>query len=220
MVENTAIQEHASDSSNEKDLARAAQKGDINAFNELVLIYQNAIYNLACRLLDDEDAAEDVTQNTFVAAYRNLPSFRNGSFRGWLYRIATNACYDELRSRKRHPTVSLEYEDDDEERYLPAYDYPGSGISPEKAYETRELDRIIQESLNQLDPGQRAIITLVDIQSIDYLEASQALGIPLGTVKSRLVRSRRRLRELLERQQVSATVRSSRHPVDLPISHL
>ena len=96
-------------------LISAAQNGDLEAFNQLVLDFQDQIYNYVVRMLDDPDLAEDVTQNVFLTAYLNLPKFRNGSFRGWLYRISTNACYDELRRRKRHPTVSIEYENSNEE---------------------------------------------------------------------------------------------------------
>src|SRR5512143_282723 len=89
------------------DLVLAAQKGDLESFNQLVLSYQDRIFNLAVRILGDVDLAEDITQNTFLSAYRCLPRFRNGSFHSWLYRIATNACYDEYRRRKKHPVMSL-----------------------------------------------------------------------------------------------------------------
>src|SRR5512135_416087 len=86
---------------NEADLVLAAQKGDLDAFNQIVLSYQDRIFALASRILGDQDSAEDITQNAFLTAYLNLPRFRNGSFRNWLCRIATNACLDELRRHKR-----------------------------------------------------------------------------------------------------------------------
>lgn len=179
------------------DLVVAAQQGDLEAFNRIVLLYQDRIYALALRILGDGDSAEDITQNTFLAAYRNLPLFRNGSFRSWLYQIATNACYDEFRRLKRHPALPLEYEEDAEEKILPHYDSPNPGVLPEREVERHEVEQVIQQALNQLDADQRAVVLLVDLQDFDYQETAQILGIPLGTVKSRLTRGRLRLRHLL-----------------------
>src|SRR5512146_2182130 len=114
----------------EVDLVMAAQKGDLEAFNQLILRYQERVFNLCVRILGDDDSAENVTQDTFLIAYRSLGRFRNGSFRSWILRIATNACYDVLRYRKRHPVRSLEYEDDAEERYFPLYDLPERDTHP------------------------------------------------------------------------------------------
>jgi RNA polymerase sigma factor (sigma-70 family) len=182
---------------NEADLVLAAQKGDLQAFNQIVLLYQDRIFNQALRLLRDEDSAEDITQNTFLTAYRCLPGVRIGSFRSWLFRVCTNACYDELRRRKRRPVSSLGYEDEADERLLPPYDWPDSNTLPEKESERHELERIIHQALNRLVPDQRAVVVLVDLQGFDYLEAAQVLGVPVGTVKSRLARARLRLHHLL-----------------------
>jgi len=182
---------------NEADLVLAAQKGDLEAFNQLVLSYQDRIFNLAARILGDNDLAEDITQNTFLTAYLNLPRFRNGSFRSWLYRIATNLCYDVHRRHKRYPVLSLENEVLAEERILPLHDFSGSSIMPEMEVERRELEQVIQQALNRLDADQRTIIVLIDQQDFDYAEAAQILRIPIGTVKSRLARARLRLRQLL-----------------------
>lgn len=95
-------------------IARALE-GDLEAFNQLVLAYQDSAYNLAYRMLNDPDAAADVTQSAFIAAYRSLKTYRGGSFRAWVLRMVTNACYDELRRRKRRPTVALEPLNRDEE---------------------------------------------------------------------------------------------------------
>lgn len=182
---------------NNESLVRSAQKGDLDAFNQLVLLYQDRIFNLAARILGDVDLAEDITQNTFLSAYRCLPRFRNGSFHSWLYRIATNACYDESRRRKKHPLMSLEYEDDVAERLLPLYNVSSHGILPKKEYERHEMEQVVQQALNQLDADQRAVIVLVDLQEFDYQEAARILGVPIGTVKSRLARGRSRLQQFL-----------------------
>jgi len=131
---------------NEADLVSVAQKGDLEAFNRLVLSYQDKIFTLAVRILGDEDSAKDITQNTFVSAYLKLHRFRNGSFRSWLYRIATNACYDEFRRHKRHPILSFEDEDDAEERLSPPYDFSGPSILPEKEFERRELEHVVHQA--------------------------------------------------------------------------
>src|SRR5690349_2565274 len=95
-------------SNEEQRLVEAGQRGDVEAFNQLVRLYESRVYNLCYRMLGDADAAADVTQDTFISAYRNLGKFRGGLFRSWLLRIATNACYDALRARKRRPATSLQ----------------------------------------------------------------------------------------------------------------
>lgn len=184
-------------SSNEADLVVASQKGNLEAFNQLVLDYQDRIYSLAARILGDNDLAGDITQNTFLTAYLNLPRFRNGSFRSWLYRIATNACYDEFRKHKRYTVLSIENEDIAEERLLPLYDFSGTSNLPEAEYERQDLEQTVQQALNRLEVDQRTVVVLIDQQDLDYREAAHALKIPVGTVKSRLARARWRLRQLL-----------------------
>jgi RNA polymerase sigma factor (sigma-70 family) len=181
----------------EVKLIFASQKGNLDAFNQLVLHYQGMIYNLAVRILGDSDAADDITQETFLTAYLNLPRFRNGSFRSWLYRIATNACYDVLRLHKRHPVLSVEKEIIEEQKFLPLFNTHGYNAIPEVEYERHELAHIIQDALSQLELGQRMVVVLVDLQDFDYQETAKILGIPVGTVKSRLTRGRIKLRQLL-----------------------
>ena len=187
----------SSNNEREAELVRVAQRGDVEAFNQIVLTYQDRIYSLGARLLDDIDAADDITQDTFLTAYLNLPRFRNGSFRSWIYRIATNLCYDVLRRRKRYPVLPLVDKETNEEKLLPLYDFASYSASPEKEFEKHELEQVIQDALTQLDPDQRTVVVLVDMQEFDYREAADVLKIPIGTVKSRLARARLRLRQLL-----------------------
>jgi len=182
----------------EVDLVLFAQKGDVEAFNHLVLAYQDRIYSLTARILGDYDLAEDLTQHTFMTAYTNLPRFRNGSFRSWLYRIATNACYDELRRRKRHPVSSIEDEIASEEKILPLYDFSATSVLPETELERHEMALVVQHALDQLDVDHKAVVVLVDQQDLDYQQAADVLGVPVGTVKSRLARARQKLRQLLD----------------------
>jgi RNA polymerase sigma-70 factor (ECF subfamily) len=181
----------------ETALILSARQGDLDAFNQLVLEYQDRIYNLAVRILGDDYGAEDITQNTFLKAYLELPRFRNGSFRSWLYQIATHACYDVYRQYKRHPVVSMGNKDLEEERISSLDDFSSSSQFPEIELERHELARIVQRALNQLQIDQRTVVILVDQQEFDYREAAKVMGIPVGTVKSRLARARMRLHQIL-----------------------
>lgn len=175
-----------------------AVHGDLDAFNRLILAYQDMAYNLAFRMLSDEAAAEDATQTAFISAYRNLTTYRGGSFKAWVMRMVTNTCYDELRRRHRRPTVPLEptNPEDDEEVESPSWLADGNP-SPEEQIETQELEAAIQHCIQDLPEEFRAIVVMVDVQGFDYAEASQAVGKPLGTIKSRLARARLRLRDCL-----------------------
>jgi RNA polymerase sigma-70 factor (ECF subfamily) len=183
-------------------LALAAQKGDLNAFNTLVLAHQETAYNLACRLLNDPDSAQDITQNAFIAAYRNIKQYRGGSFRAWLLRIVTNACYDELRRYKRHPNLPLEPVTDDPEGEIesPAWMKDDDPL-PEEVYEASELDQVIQNCLNGLPEEFRTVVVLVEMEGLDYEEAALSLNKPSGTIKSRLARARLRLRDCLQKSK-------------------
>jgi RNA polymerase sigma-70 factor (ECF subfamily) len=183
---------------NEIALIQAAQRGDLNSFNRLVLTYQEMVFGLAYRMIGESEAVEDATQEVFISAFRNLGSFRGGSFKAWLLRITTNACYDELRRRKRRPTTPLEpFDEDEQEIESPAW-LADPGESPEEAAARAELNLAIQRCLSGLPPEFRSIVLMVDVQGLDYTEAAQAIGKRLGTVKSRLARARLRMRDCLK----------------------
>jgi len=187
----------------ELGLIHDAQKGDVNAFNRLVLEYQTLAYNVAYRIMADDDAAADATQEAFISAYKHIDSYRGGSFRGWLMRIVTNACYDELRRRKRRPAVSLEElttnadgEETDSDALLASTDE-----LPEDRTQRKELAAALQNCLNSLPDDMRTVTVLSDVQGLDYAEIAEATGVALGTVKSRLSRARARLRNCLQAVQ-------------------
>ncbi len=177
----------------------AARQGDLDAFNALVLHYQELVFNVAFRILTDAAAAEDASQTAFLSAYRHLPEFRGGSFRAWLLRMVTNTCYDELRRRKRRPTTPLEPLDnqDGEEIESPAW-LADDGPGPEELVDQKELEHAIQHCLDDLPADFKVVVVLVDVEGLDYLEVSQSVGKPLGTIKSRLARARLRLRDCLQ----------------------
>jgi RNA polymerase sigma-70 factor (ECF subfamily) len=181
----------------EAALISAAKTGDLNAFNSLVLSYQDMLYNQAYRMMGEPEYAADATQEAFISAYKNLRSYRGGSFRAWLLRIVTNACYDELRRRQRRPTTSLEPLDDGGDEIESPQWLADPGETPEDSLERAELSTAIQRCLNDLPPDFRSIVVLVDVQGMDYTEAALAIGKPVGTVKSRLARARTRLRDCL-----------------------
>jgi RNA polymerase sigma-70 factor (ECF subfamily) len=178
-------------------LIQAAIKGDLDSFNHLVLAYQDLVYNQAFRMIGEEESADDATQNTFISAYKHLKSFRGGSFKAWLLRIVTNACYDELRRRKRRPTVPLEPMDEDGEEVESAKWMVDPVDQPEEQVQQAELQRAIQHCLDELPSDFRATVIMVDVQGLDYFEAASAAGKPIGTIKSRLARARLRLRDCL-----------------------
>lgn len=182
----------------EAQLITYALDGDLDAFNRLVLAHQEKAFNLAYRMLNDEAAAEDATQTAFISAYRNLSSYRGGSFRAWVMRMVTNTCYDELRRRHRRPTVPLEplNTEEDEEIESPAW-LADDDLSPEEQVESRELEKAISHCIQGLPEEFRAVVVMIDVQGYDYAEVSEAIGKPLGTIKSRLARARLKLRDCL-----------------------
>jgi RNA polymerase sigma-70 factor, ECF subfamily len=183
---------------------RAARSGGVDAFNLLVEQHQRQVYNVCYRTLGNAEDAADATQEAFLGAYRGIGSFRGAAegFRPWLLRIAVNACYDQLRRRKRRPAESLEglspSRDSDEETGV-ADRVPDPAPGPEHEALTSETARGIEVALARLSPDQRLTVVLCDVQGLSYEEAAQVMSVELGTVKSRLSRARAQLRDLLEK---------------------
>lgn len=183
----------------EKALIDAARRGDVGSFNQLVLSYQSMAYNLAYRILSDRDAAADATQDAFLSAFKAMGKFRGGSFKAWLLRIVTNACYDQLRLKQRRPATSL-----DALLVLepaPVQSLTDPGESPEEYAVRQELRGAIQVGIGILPPEQRIALVLSDVQGLSYQEIAEVTGASLGTVKSRLSRARSKLRDFLLEQR-------------------
>ena len=177
-------------------LIQQAQGGDLEAFNALVLRHQDRLFTITYRIMGEGDSAADMAQDAFLTAYRKLDTYRGGSFKAWLARIATNLCYDELRRRKRRPADYIE-------------DLPGSDLddgpplpaetpSPEQVAQQGELNRALQDCINGLKDDQRVVLVLSDVQGLSYQEIAESAGITLGTVKSRLSRARLAVRRCLQ----------------------
>jgi len=182
----------------EKALVAAAQRGELPAFNQLVLQYQSLAYNVAYRIMGDADAATDATQDAFFKAYRALRDYRGGSLKAWLLRIVTNTCYDMLRAQQRRRTTSL-----DDLAVAPehAWQMVSRSEGPEEHALRQELGQAIQIGMATLPTDQRTAVILSDIQGLSYQDIAEVMGCSLGTVKSRLSRGRARLRDILLQQQ-------------------
>jgi RNA polymerase sigma-70 factor (ECF subfamily) len=194
-----------------KDWIELARQGDLEAFNQLVNAYQDVVFNQAYRLLGDRQDAEDVTQKAFLAAYHKFSQFRGDSFRAWILKIVTNLCMDELRRRKSHPNLPLEPVGEDGEEFdSPAW-LVDSSISPEEYAERSELRSALQRCLDRLPDEYRTAVVLVDVQGIDYAEAASILGVPVGTLKSRLARGRAKMllawQNQVERREKADTIK-------------
>jgi len=172
----------------------AAQKGDVNAYNQLVIAYQQLAYNVAYRGLGDDERASDATQDAFLRGYRAIETFHGGSFKAWILRITTNACYDLLRATKRRRTTSIDdlVEDDEHSGLLEDDQEP-----PEDYVQRLDLNAAIQAALATHPEDQRAVVILSDIQGLNYAEIAEATMVSLGTVKSRLSRARSKMRDYL-----------------------
>lgn len=183
---------------NEQALITDAQNGSLDAFNTLVLHYQDSVFNTALRILGDEDQAADASQDAFISAFKSISSFRGGSFKAWLMRTVTNACYDELRRRKRRPTTPLEPDTDDGEEMDSPRWIADPGMTPDQQAEADEVEHAIQHCLDNLPLEFKTVVVMADIQGMDYTEVASSIRVPLGTIKSRLARARLRLRECLQ----------------------
>ena len=183
---------------NEQALITDAQNGSLDAFNTLVLHYQDSVFNTALRILGDDDLAADATQDAFISAFKSITTFRGGSFKAWLMRTVTNACYDELRRQKRRPTTPLEPDTDDGEEMDSPRWLADPNMTPDQKAEADELEHALQHCLNNLPLEFKSVVVLADIQGMDYSEVAIAVRVPLGTIKSRLARARLRLRECLQ----------------------
>jgi RNA polymerase sigma-70 factor, ECF subfamily len=200
LVEMTKNTEPTPIEMDEQAIIHAAQHGDVAAFNQLVRAYQAQVYRTAYHVLGDAAAAEDAVQDAFVSAYKHIRSYRGGSFKGWLLRIVTNACYDQLRVKKRRPTASLDALLLDADNPAPGID-PAAPESPQEFAERQELAATIQRGLAILPADQRMTIVFVDIEGFSYEQAADAMQTNVGTVKSRLSRARSALRDFMLAQE-------------------
>jgi RNA polymerase sigma-70 factor (ECF subfamily) len=174
-------------------LFERAREGDLDAFNDIVRLYQDQLFALIVRMVPDRDQAADVVQEAFFSAYKHLDSFRGGSVKSWLNRIAVNAAMDTQRAKKRRPAQP--YPELEDESWQPP---AGEEADPERTALSAERTRALRQALAAITDDQRAAIVLYDIEGYDYLEIAEMTGVSLGTVKSRIHRGRLALRGQLE----------------------
>jgi RNA polymerase sigma-70 factor (ECF subfamily) len=174
----------------------AAQNNDLEAFNRLVEKLQDSVYGLAYYILSNSADAEDATQAAFLSAFLHIRSYRGGSFKAWIMRIVTNLCYDKLRKQKRNNDLSI----DDEQVFGESmYDRMPDPYTPAPEEEVQQADMIdaLRGCLERLPEDYRTVTLLVDIDGMNYMEASEVISRPVGTVKSRVARARMYLRNCM-----------------------
>tara|TARA_A100001037_G_scaffold5627_1_gene5561 strand:+ start:3739 stop:4323 length:585 start_codon:yes stop_codon:yes gene_type:complete len=179
----------------EQRLIQLSRDGDYDAFNRLVVEYQDAVFAVVLRTVRNRATAEDITQDTFISAFRKISSYRGGIFRAWLFRIAKNASLDYLRKVARRGESSIEedilyfseiVEDDSQDPLADALN--------------SELARLIDHCLDSLSEDHRFAMVMIDIEGYQYDEAAESIGVSIGTVKSRLNRARARMRDCVQQQ--------------------
>jgi len=179
----------------DSSIIKKHKDGDPIAFEDLVLAYQDKIYNLCRYMLGNAHDAEDAAQDAFLKAYQALPKFRpEASLYTWLYRIATNTCID----YKRKPVFESLFGSSEEGGRL-IHDRASEDPSPERLYQSKQIDRALQEGLGKLSPKLRAIIILKEIEELSYEEIADTLEISMGTVKSRIARAREELQKIMQK---------------------
>lgn len=182
------------------ELIASFKDGDHTAFQELVLKYEQRVYNHCLRMVSDDVESYDLTQEVFLKVFRKIKNYEHTySFYTWLYRITVNCCIDYLRRKRRHiQSVSLSSsQSDDSGDAGKEQDIPDSTFVPDTALLNRELDDVLQAAIGQLSEKLRSIIILKEVEGFSYEEIADVLGCSRGTVKSRLFRARERLKELL-----------------------
>ena len=180
----------------ERELVSRARAGDTAAFEQLMLDSQDRVYTLCLRMTGNREDALALAQETFLNAWRGLSSFQgNSSFSTWVYRLASNACIDFLRKRKRRQQGESPHSLDDEEAPLPEPADPRG--SPEEELERRELRRAVERGLQALPDHHRQVLVMRELSGMSYQEIGAVLDLDLGTVKSRIARARLALKKFL-----------------------
>ena len=197
----------------EEELVARAAKGDLEAFNQLIESYQDLAYHHAWTFLFDQNDAEDVTQDSFIKAYLSIGRFRGGSFRAWLLKIVSNTSIDYLRKRSRDRTQPLNPEFEDGTVIETPVWLVDPSLSVERIVEQTEQAGEIYRTLSELPEIYRMPLLLIDVYDFDYKETGKALNIKVGTVKSRILRARLKMRaKLRNNSNVEIPSKNGRKP--------
>ena len=182
----------------ENELIKKCQQGDVEAFEKLVSSYEKKVYTIAYRYMGNREEAEDLAQEALIKVFRSIKGFRGeASFSTWLYHIVSNVCRDALRKNSHRMEASLDCAITTEKGELQR-EVADWSMSPEPIFENQELGQFIQSLINQLTPEYKAIIIMRELQEMSYEEIAKELDCSLGTVKSRLSRARKALRDKIE----------------------
>lgn len=180
-----------------KKLIQKAKKGDVNAFEQLVLAHEKKVFNIAFRIMGNQEDAYDISQETFIKVFRNLEKFNEKStFSTWVYRIATNSCLDELRKRKGKETDSLDKEIEAKDSSV-LKQVASKDSSPEEHFFEQIENKEISDAINSLPDDQKSVVVLRDINGFSYNEIEQITEVSIGTIKSRISRGRAQLKKIL-----------------------
>ncbi len=185
----------------DEELVSRCNHGDKEAFSELVLKYQKKVFNVAYRFVGDQEEANDLAQEIFAAAYQNLKKFRGDSkFSTWLFQIATNRGKNRFKYLKRRGffvNKSSQNQDDEGEGYQRVI--PDTTTNPENILSSRQVQKVVQDAIEELEPDHKEIVILRDIEGFSYEEIARMLDLPEGTTKSRLHRARMVIKEKLKK---------------------
>ena len=195
------------DSSEITLLIQKAQKGDTNAFGTLVASYEKFIFNVACKMFSNSEDAADIAQEALIKAYKNIDKFDfNSSFSTWLYRITVNACIDEMRRRKGKDNISIDAEDEESGLTLQIED---TSLGAEERVIQNETVSEVRMAIDKLSEEHKTVIILRDLQDMTYEQVAQTLDLSIGTVKSRLARARKSLKDIIlkDREQKENVLR-------------
>lgn len=187
-----------------QQLIKRSQAGDVEAFETLIKQHQVIAYNIAYRILGDQEDAKDAAQEALIKVFKNLPGFKAESqFSTWLYRIVVNTCTDYMRKHRKITTVSTDKGLETEEGTLQT-ELPDERMSPEVVFEQTELKQKVQAAISALPEQNRTVIVLRDVQGMSYDVIASMLDLPVGTVKSRINRGRDMLKKLLIESRINA----------------
>lgn len=187
-------------------LLRRLRERDERAFREFVETYRDRVHNLLFRMIGRKEEAEDLAQEVFVTVFKSIDQFRGESkLSTWLYRIAANHCKNRIKYLSRRADRSTGALDETAERESAAQGGAPVGAgridAPDRAFEGAEIERLVQGAIAELDEDHRLVVVLRDIEELSYEEICQIVGVPEGTVKSRLHRARLALKEKLEKHR-------------------
>ncbi len=186
------------------DLVVRAQGGDEKALNQLVSLWYKRIYNFVLKYCSDHDLATELTQTTFIAMFKNIKKLKEvDRFKPWIYRIATNFCYEENRKKKRNKLVSLTISKNDEEEVVEVGTAEGHFYNPERSFQQNELERVIFSALQELSEHQRSVVIMKEYEGLKFREIAEAMGESENTVKTWLYRGLRNLKDILNSRNLN-----------------